>query len=58
MSGVFADVALPLATVGSLTYEVPDELKERAVPGARVVVPMRQREMVGVVVGAGPPTPR
>jgi primosomal protein N' (replication factor Y) len=55
MSRTFVDVALPLASVGSLTYEVPDDLKDRAVPGARVVVPMRQREMVGVVVGVGRP---
>ncbi len=54
---MFIDVALPLALPGPLTYAVPDELKERAIPGARVVVPVRQKEMIGIVTATGRPAP-
>ena len=57
MSGAFVDVALPLALKGPLTYAVPDDLTARAVPGARVVVPVQQREMVGIVTAVGRPAP-
>ena len=58
MSGAYVDVALPLALPGPLTYEVPDELIPRAVPGARVVVPVQQREMVGIVTAVDRPPPK
>ncbi len=57
MSGGYVDVALPLALPTPLTYAVPDELKARAVPGARVVVPVQQREMVGIVTAVDRPAP-
>ena len=58
MSGVYVDVALPLALPTPLTYAVPDELAALAVPGARVVVPVQQREMVGIVTAAGREAPK
>ena len=57
MSGAYVDVALPLALAGPLTYAVPDDLLARAVPGARVVVPVREKEMVGIVTAADRPAP-
>ncbi|MHB1328737.1 MAG: primosomal protein N' family DNA-binding protein, partial [Gemmatimonadales bacterium] len=44
-------VALPLPVATPYTYAVPAALADRVVPGARVVVPVRRREMVGIVVG-------
>ncbi|MBI4542966.1 MAG: primosomal protein N', partial [Gemmatimonadetes bacterium] len=55
MSDALIDVALPLALPQPLTYAVPAELAARAVPGARVVVPVRRREMVGVVTAVARP---
>ncbi|HVX89876.1 MAG TPA: primosomal protein N' [Gemmatimonadales bacterium] len=49
----FAQVALPLAVAEPYTYTVPDALADRVVAGARVVVPLRQREEVGIVVATG-----
>jgi primosomal protein N' (replication factor Y) len=57
MSEAFVDVALPLALPRPLTYAVPAELAEQALPGWRVVVPVRQREMVGIVTAIGRPAP-
>ena len=53
----YLDVALPLALPGPLTYSIPDDLAARAVPGARVVVPVRGREMVGIVTALDRPAP-
>jgi primosomal protein N' (replication factor Y) len=51
-----ARVALPLPIAEPYRYIVPAALADRALPGARVVVPVRQREMVGMVtaVDEGP----
>jgi primosomal protein N' (replication factor Y) len=57
MSDAFADVALPLALPQPLTYAVPAELAGRLAPGCRVVVPVRQREMIGIVTATGRPAP-
>ncbi len=46
----FAQVALPLPLASPYTYRIPDELAGRIAPGARVLVPVRRRELVGVVV--------
>jgi primosomal protein N' (replication factor Y) len=35
------------------SYAIPTGLADRVVPGARVVVPVRTREMVGIVLGVG-----
>jgi primosomal protein N' (replication factor Y) (superfamily II helicase) len=53
-------VALPLPLATPYTYRIPETLGDRVVPGARVVVPVRRRELIGVVtaVGAEPPAAR
>ena len=53
----YAQVALPLAVAEPYTYAVPDALADRVVAGARVVVPLRQREEVGIVVAVGVDAP-
>ncbi len=45
----FVEVALPVPVHRPYIYAVPDALAARAVPGARVVVPLRARRVVGVV---------
>src|SRR5262245_1117508 len=47
---LLADVALPIPLPHPLTYEVPAALDTAIVPGARVLVPLARRRMVGVVV--------
>ena len=42
-------IALPVPLFRTFTYEVPDALSARAVPGARVVVPLRNGREVGIV---------
>ncbi len=44
-------VAIPLPVTGTFTYSVPDDLKERAVVGTRVLVPFGRRKLTGFVVG-------
>ena len=58
MTERFAHVALPLPLFEPYSYRIPETLADRIVPGARVVVPVRRRELVGVVVSidAAPPT--
>jgi len=53
----YAAVALPLPAPEPYTYDVPPEIAARVVPGARVVVPLRARELVGVVVAVDPEEP-
>jgi primosomal protein N' (replication factor Y) len=52
MSGRFARVALPLPLPTPYSYRIPDSLGDRVIPGARVVVPVRRRELIGLVVQA------
>ena len=51
-------VVLPVPVSRPYIYAVPDALAERAIPGARVVVPVRGRKVVGIVTAAvsRPPT--
>jgi primosomal protein N' (replication factor Y) (superfamily II helicase) len=58
MTGRFAQVALPLPLAQPYTYSVPDTLGDRVVPGARVVVSVRRRELIGltVAIDVEPPT--
>ncbi|HET8621990.1 MAG TPA: primosomal protein N' [Gemmatimonadales bacterium] len=61
MSAGFAQVALPLPLHAAYTYRIPDGLAARVVPGARVIVPLRARRLVGIVLAVGvepPATPR
>ena len=57
MTNRFALVALPLPLATPYTYRIPETLGDRVVPGARVVVPVRRRELIGLVVAddAEPP---
>lgn len=48
-------VALPLPLAEPYTYRIPDSLADRVLPGTRVVVPVRQREFIGIVVGLTEP---
>jgi primosomal protein N' (replication factor Y) len=50
MDPVFAEVAIPRAAPGALTYSVPEELRSLARPGARVRVPLRNRSVPGVII--------
>ena len=58
MTERFALVALPLPLANPYTYRIPETLGDRVVPGARVVVPVRRRELIGLVVAvdADPPS--
>jgi len=47
----YVDVVLPLPVSRSYIYEAPEALTATVVPGARVVVPVRGRRVVGVVTG-------
>ena len=49
MTPGFGLVALPLPLAQPYTYRIPESLADRVVPGARVVVPVRQREIIGIV---------
>jgi primosomal protein N' (replication factor Y) len=44
------EVVLPVPVRSAFTYRVPEAFAERAVPGARVLVPFRKRTMVGLIV--------
>jgi primosomal protein N' (replication factor Y) len=57
MTERFAQVALPLPLATPYTYRIPETLGDRVVPGARVVVPIRRREMVGIAVAVDAPPP-
>jgi primosomal protein N' (replication factor Y) (superfamily II helicase) len=49
-SARYAEVVLPLPVSRAYTYQIPDALTGRAVPGARVVVPVRRGAVVGIVM--------
>ena len=49
MSDRFAQVALPLPMPDPYRYRIPASLADRALPGARVVVPVRRQEWIGIV---------
>src|SRR5881296_66007 len=53
----FASVVLPIPVPRTYTYQIPAELTGRVVPGARVVVPLQRRRVVGLVVGVDAPPP-
>ncbi|MGH7583194.1 MAG: replication restart helicase PriA [Gemmatimonadales bacterium] len=57
MTERFARVALPLPLPEPYVYAIPATLADRALPGARVVVPVRQQEWIGVIVATGVPAP-
>ncbi|HET7791373.1 MAG TPA: primosomal protein N' [Gemmatimonadales bacterium] len=53
----FAEVALPLPVATGFIYRIPEALAQRAVPGARVLVPVRGRRALGLVVRTDVPLP-
>ena len=53
----FAHVAFPLPVFDPYTYSVPETLADRVVPGARVVVPVRRQEVIGIVTEVDVPPP-
>ena len=57
MNPRFVRVALPLPVPTPYTYRVPDALADRAEAGARAVVPVRHRELIGIVTDADAPAP-
>ena len=50
MSIPFCNVALPVPLRTTFTYAIPDSLRESVQPGTRVLVPFRNKSLVGVVV--------
>ena len=60
MTDAFARVALPLPLHNGYLYRIPEPLRGSVEPGMRAVVPVRGRELIGVVVGleADPPPVR
>ncbi len=48
----YVAVVLPVPVSRSYIYEVPSGLADRVVPGARVVVPLRRRKVIGIVTEA------
>lgn len=49
MTAGFGLVALPLPLAEPYTYRIPEALAARATPGSRVVVPVRRRQVIGIV---------
>jgi primosomal protein N' (replication factor Y) (superfamily II helicase) len=47
----FADVAIPVGVRRTFTYQVPAGLRERMIPGVRVLVPFGRKLVTGFVVG-------
>src|SRR6202166_418153 len=50
MNRTFCNVALAVPLRRTFTYEVPEQLRTAVQPGVRVLVPFRQKSLVGVVV--------
>jgi len=50
MSLPFCNVALPVPLRTTFTYAVPEALRDSVQPGSRVLVPFRNKSLVGVVV--------
>lgn len=60
MTDAYARVALPLPLQNGYLYHIPEPLRGSVLPGMRAVVPVRGRELIGLVVGleADPPPVR
>ncbi len=57
MTTLLAAVALPVAVPRAYVYAVPETLRDRVVPGARVVVPLGSRTVIGIVTRIDVPAP-
>jgi primosomal protein N' (replication factor Y) len=53
----WAQVAVPVPLGQAFTYAVPDELRTRVVPGARVLCDFGRRSVLGVVLSLGDQAP-
>src|SRR5579863_4068754 len=58
MTARFCEVALPVPLRSAFTYAVPESFAAAEIVGCRVVVPFRNRAMVGVVVSVGTKPPQ
>lgn len=54
----YADIILPVPVSGTYSYEIPAALADRVAPGARVVVPVQGRRLVGIVTAVNVAAPR
>src|SRR5258705_12181119 len=50
MSLPFCNVALAVPVRNTFTYAIPDAMRDSVRPGSRVLVPFRNKSLVGVVV--------
>jgi len=57
VTSLLAAVALPVAVPRAYVYSVPRDLRERVTPGARVVVPLGGRKLIGIVTAIDVPAP-
>ena len=57
MSLPFCNVALPVPLRTTFTYAIPDSLRDSVQPGSHVLVPFRNKSLVGVVVELAPHAP-
>ncbi len=57
MTTLLAAVALPVAVPRAYVYAVPEQWRDRVVPGARVVVPLGGRTLIGIVTAIDVPAP-
>jgi len=53
----FCNVALPVPLRNTFTYAIPESLRESPQPGSRVLVPFRNKSLVGIVVECIPDAP-
>ncbi|HTS12329.1 MAG TPA: primosomal protein N' [Candidatus Limnocylindrales bacterium] len=58
MSPRYCEVALPVPLRSTFTYLIPSSLNGEPLIGRRVVVPFRNRAMVGVAIGESPRLPQ
>src|SRR5512137_1842094 len=50
MNASLCNVALPVPLRTTFTYAIPEQLRESAQPGSRVLVPFRKKSLAGVIV--------
>ena len=47
---MFAEVSLPISSLQTFTYSIPENLKKSLLVGSRVKVPFRARKVSGIIV--------